>query len=236
VIGKDVVERERFLDNVASRLGRSRLASPPERRVSGPPEAYLERPLGAGATDRVARFRSELELVGAKFQSAASLADVRALLRAEIAFWKAERLVSWAASEFGGWELDSFFRESRCTCFTPSSDPAAHARFRETALAADVGITVVDRAVVNTGTLVLSASAVRPRSVSLLATVHLALVREDQLVDRMGAAFAAYAGAPMASAVHFITGPSRTSDIENDLSIGVHGPAAVSVILWRNRP
>jgi L-lactate dehydrogenase complex protein LldG len=87
---------------------------------------------------------------------------------------------------------------------------------------------------VNTGSLVLSASTTRPRQVSLLPTVHLALVREDQLVDRMGEALSSYASGAMPSAVHFVTGPSRTSDIENDLSIGVHGPAAVSVILWRN--
>jgi L-lactate dehydrogenase complex protein LldG len=35
------------------------------------------------------------------------------------------------------------------------------------------------------------------------------------------------------SALHVITGPSRTSDIENDLTIGVHGPASVVVILLR---
>jgi L-lactate dehydrogenase complex protein LldG len=66
--------------------------------------------------------------------------------------------------------------------------------------------------------------------------LHLALVRETQLVDRLAQAFIGYRrGTPAwASATHFITGPSRTSDIENDLSIGVHGPAAVSVILWRD--
>ena len=143
--------------------------------------------------------------------------------------------MSWASSEFAGWELDALFRESGCACYVPSTDPAAHARFREACLAAHVGITTVDHAVVNTGTLVLSASATRPRQVSLLPTVHLALVRENQLVDRMGEALTSYAAGEMPSAVHFITGPSRTSDIENDLSIGVHGPAAVSVILWRNR-
>ncbi len=143
--------------------------------------------------------------------------------------------MSWAASEFAGWGLEAFFRDSQCTCWTPSEDPAAYARFREVALAAEVGITAVDHAIVNTGTLVVSASRARPRSVSLLPTVHLALVREDQLVDRMGLALAGYASAgTRPSAIHFITGPSRTSDIENDLSIGVHGPAAVSVLLWRN--
>jgi L-lactate dehydrogenase complex protein LldG len=229
------VERERFLDNIASRLGRPRLGAAPARTVTGVSDAYRMQPLGATQTDRVARFKAELELVGAKIEIAASLSEARATLRSELAFWKAERLVSWAAREFAGWELDALFRETGCLCYVPSDDPTAHARFREACLAAHVGITAVDHAVVNTGTLVVSASKARPRQVSLLPTVHLALVRESQLVDRMGEALAAYGAAAMPSAVHFITGPSRTSDIENDLSIGVHGPAAVSVILWRDR-
>src|SRR5439155_12443073 len=122
-----------------------------------------------------------------------------------------------------------------CAAWVPSPSSTDHALFRERALRADMGITTVDRAIVNTGTLALSASSARPRAVSLLPTVHLALVREDQLVDRLGTALDGYlAHEVMPSAVHFVTGPSRTSDIENDLSIGVHGPAAVSVILWRN--
>jgi L-lactate dehydrogenase complex protein LldG len=116
-------------------------------------------------------------------------------------------------------------------CFTPDRTD-----FRARAFKAHVGITTVDHAVVNTGTLALSAGPGRPRSVSLLPSVHLALVRESQLVDRIGIAFESYRGSGRApsSAVYFITGPSRTSDIENDLTIGVHGPAAVSVILWRD--
>ncbi|MBX5436448.1 MAG: lactate utilization protein [Alicyclobacillaceae bacterium] len=37
------------------------------------------------------------------------------------------------------------------------------------------------------------------------------------------------------SSVNFITGPSRSSDIENDLTIGIHGPAAVIALVWRGR-
>src|SRR5262249_47816330 len=125
--------------------------------------------------------------------------------------------------------------ELGCTAWDPESRSAESAAlFRRAALEADVGVTTVDFAIANTGSLVVSADRARPRGVSLLPTMHLALVRSSQLVARMGAVFASYTSRPGGppSAVHFITGPSRTSDIENDLTIGVHGPAAVSAILW----
>jgi L-lactate dehydrogenase complex protein LldG len=227
------VEREPFLDNIAARLGRPRIRTAPTPTTSGPSEAYRQQPLGPSSDpiDRTARFRAELERVGGKVVTASSLAEVHLSLRAELAFWSAERLVSWSASEFAGWSLETFFRESGCVCFS-----ADQPDFRARAFKAHVGITTVDHAVVNTGTLALCAGPGRPRSVSLLPSVHLALVRESQLVDRIGIAFERYRDSAHAppSAAHFITGPSRTSDIENDLTIGVHGPAAVSVILWRD--
>jgi L-lactate dehydrogenase complex protein LldG len=229
------VEREAFLDNIAARLGRPRVRGVPvDAAARGAPEPYRQQPLGSvtGPTDRVERFRAELERVGGKVTIAASLAEAHLSLRSEIAFWSAERLVSWGASEFEGWDLEELFHQSGCLCFAAQRD------FRARAFKAQIGITTVDRAVANTGTLALSAGPGRPRSVSLLPTVHLALVRETQLVDRIGIAFESYSGSAELppSAVHFITGPSRTSDIENDLTIGVHGPAAVSVILWRDAP
>ena len=82
----------------------------------------------------------------------------------------------------------------------------------------------------------IAASRARPRGVSLLPSLHVALVRESRIVFRLGEALAHFAAlGPFAqpSAVHFITGPSRTSDIENDLTIGVHGPAAVVALVRR---
>jgi L-lactate dehydrogenase complex protein LldG len=228
------VERQRFLDHLANRLGRPRLSAAPPREVVGVSRAYAARPLG-DAVDRVAKFRQELERVGVQCALASSLADAHALVRAELARWKAKRIVAWAASEMAAWDMGRILDESSAVPAPLSFDPEARRRFRETCLSADLGITSVDVAVANTGTLVVSARVGRPRSVSLLPTVHLALVRESQLVDRLGIAIERLRAAERwPSAVHCITGPSRTSDIENDLSIGVHGPAAVSIVLWRD--
>jgi L-lactate dehydrogenase complex protein LldG len=230
------VEAKLFLDRVAARLGRAGRRSTPPVLAAPLPESYAASPLGVASVDRAERFKQELELVGCKVTFAASLADVHAALRAELAAWNARRLVSWALAELEGWKVDELLAEAGCAAYAgPTGDRSG--TFAELCQQADLGITTVDFAIVGTGTLALAAGPGRPRAVSLVPTVHLALVRETQLVDRLGQAFDGFrdSGRIVSSNVTFITGPSRTSDIENDLSIGVHGPAAVSVILWRDR-
>ena len=62
--------------------------------------------------------------------------------------------------------------------------------------------------------------------------MHVAIVPASRIVATTSDAFADLARrADMPSSVIFVTGPSRTSDIENDLTIGVHGPAAVAVFI-----
>jgi L-lactate dehydrogenase complex protein LldG len=64
-----------------------------------------------------------------------------------------------------------------------------------------------------TGSVVLLASPEEPRARSLLPSVHVAL------------------GGSLPSSVAIITGPSRSADIEQRLTIGVHGPGEVHVVL-----
>ena len=157
---------------------------------------------------------------------ASSAEEARAVLAAELG--RAAAVVSWAHDEMArscGLDLSEQWRALGDRCVQPDATD-----FRAAALRAEVGVTGVDLAIADTGTLVLSAGVGRPRAVSLLPRLHVALVHQRQLVSRLGEGLSRVrAGRP--SAVHFITGPSRTSDIENDLSIGVHGPARVLVIV-----
>ena len=103
---------------------------------------------------------------------------------------------------------------------------------RQVLAAAAVGITGADAALAETGSLVLASGAGRGRLASLLPPVHVAIVERgrvmrslpDLLLDRPGLATAG-------SNLVFITGPSRTADIEHTLSRGVHGPKEVHVVL-----
>ena len=85
----------------------------------------------------------------------------------------------------------------------------------------DLGITEADYLLPETGTLVLKSSAERPRAVSLLPRVHLAIVRPEML---RGDLHQVFAEAKDQHYLVFITGPSRTADIELTVTLGVHGP------------
>lgn len=90
----------------------------------------------------------------------------------------------------------------------------------------DLGITEADFLLPETGTLVLRSSANKPRAVSLLPRIHLAIVRPEMLRADMHQVFAE---ARDSNYLVFITGPSRTADIELTVTLGVHGPKALHV-------
>jgi len=96
---------------------------------------------------------------------------------------------------------------------------------------ADAGITTVDVAVAETATLVLGAGPGRARGVSLLPPRHLAVLPEDRIVATVLELWPRLSRLP--SAVAFITGPSRSADIEHTPVRGAHGPVAVTVFLVR---
>ena len=101
---------------------------------------------------------------------------------------------------------------------------------------AGIGITGADYAIADTGTLVLLTDEDRPRSVSLLPPIHLAIIRKSDIVTDIRELFIILkqkldAGQSTPSCMTFITGPSRTADIELNLTLGVHGPKELYVII-----
>lgn len=107
----------------------------------------------------------------------------------------------------------------------------------ETDLAsADIGITGADFAIADTGTLVLLSGPEQPRLTSLLPPVHIAILEKETIVPNIHALFAKLGESHenydrLCSCISFITGPSRTADIELNLTLGVHGPGRAIVII-----
>ena len=95
----------------------------------------------------------------------------------------------------------------------------------------DLGVTEADYLLPETGTLVLQSSGGKPRAVSLLPRVHLAIVRPEMLRADMHQVFAE---AKDNLYLVFITGPSRTADIELTVTLGVHGPRNLYVWMMRS--
>ena len=100
---------------------------------------------------------------------------------------------------------------------------------RELAAGAKVGISQVDWALADTGTLVQDATAIDKRLVSTLPTIHVALIATAGLRPDMPAVLAEV-DPHSANYIAMITGPSRTADIERVLTIGVHGPERLVIV------
>ena len=97
-----------------------------------------------------------------------------------------------------------------------------------------VGVTAVAYGIADTGTLVVCSGPAGGRIESLLPPVHIALLPKSRIVAGLPDVLAALEGDRQfdrSSAVTFITGPSRTADIELTLTIGVHGPKQLYVVL-----
>lgn len=102
---------------------------------------------------------------------------------------------------------------------------------RQRLLVCDVGITSCDCAIAETGTLMVLSRPGQERVASLLPPMHIAIVERRQIVPDLIDAFAMLSGKPLPSNVTFVTGPSKTGDIELQLTTGVHGPGKWRVIV-----
>jgi L-lactate dehydrogenase complex protein LldG len=114
---------------------------------------------------------------------------------------------------------------------------ATREQLRENMRRADVGLTGTDYALAETGSLVILPRQGLSRLVSLVPPVHVALVRPEEVLDSLHDLFLLRRlefkrrGGEMGSYLNFITGPSRTADIEMTIVQGVHGPKSVHMVL-----
>ncbi len=100
---------------------------------------------------------------------------------------------------------------------------------RERTAASKVGISQLDWAMANTGSLIQDAAPVDRRLVSTLPNIHIAIVETNRLLPDMLAVFSKIRP-EQTNYISFITGPSRTADIERVLTIGVHGPEKLIIV------
>ena len=103
-------------------------------------------------------------------------------------------------------------------------------------LACDIGITSVDFAIAETGTLLVCARPGQERVASLLPPMHVAIVERSQVIPDLIDAFNLLHERGLRnlpSNITLITGPSKTGDIELQLTTGVHGPGKWRVIIIR---
>jgi L-lactate dehydrogenase complex protein LldG len=101
---------------------------------------------------------------------------------------------------------------------------------REEMASAAATVTGAVCGVAETGTLMVRAGGPVANALHLLPEAHIAVLRASDIVGGYEAARARL-GAELPRAVTFITGPSRTADIEKTPQIGVHGPRRLHIVL-----
>lgn len=137
---------------------------------------------------------------------------------------------------FAVWAACPFLQDLDASELTERAPGLTFHVTRGSASTATVGISQVDLAIADTGTLVQNSTAVEQRLVSMLPSVHVAILETGSIVPDLPAALSRFsplkgdgaAGPP--PYLSFITGPSRTADIERVLTIGVHGPERLVIV------
>ena len=96
-----------------------------------------------------------------------------------------------------------------------------------------VSVTPCFAAVAETGSVVLLSSPESPTSLNFLPDDHIVIVHVEQLVRNIEDVWSRLLNNPggMPRKVNFITGPSRTADIEQTIQLGAHGPRRLHVML-----
>ena len=163
------------------------------------------------------RFRAKSEALSSTVDAVAREADVPAAVARYLTSMKLARsAVAWPALAALHWAAAGLAVEGR------------GARGDDL-----VGITGCFCAVAETGTLMLCSSPDTPAAVSLLPETHIALVHAARIVPYMEDAWALARNelGALPRAVNFISGPSRTGDIEQTIVLGAHGPYRVHLVI-----
>lgn len=96
----------------------------------------------------------------------------------------------------------------------------------------EVGITPAFAAVAETGTLMLRSGPDHPTTLNFLPDTHVVVLRASQVVGPYEDGWAKLrAAGAMPRAVNFVSGPSRTADIEQTIQLGAHGPRRLHIVL-----
>ena len=201
-------------------------AAPATSNVTAPFREWLP-PVGPSHGDRVAVFARLSEALKTEF------------VDCETAAVAAQHVAQLAQAN--GWQKLAYHAGKLTDPLVPKL-PAAltplriEAGYEKNALeACDAGLTECECLVAQTGSVCVTALSSGGRALSVLPPHHLVVARRSQLVADLTAAYELlaqkYAATGYPSFMGFITGPSRTGDIERILVLGAHGPKRLTVLM-----
>ncbi|WP_159887159.1 LutC/YkgG family protein [Paenibacillus puerhi] len=221
-------KQKTFMDGIASKLNRPRVTQKPARPVKGAPDFWqaFEWPL----EERIERFTENFRSVGGHVERLADMSGVREFIANKAREMSARYVIRQNEPELEALGLEAALEQAVVRVWNTDEQEQWKARAAES----DFGVVLADYAAAYTGSITVLSSKDKGRSVSLLPTVLFAIIPADRLKTSLGEILvnfdeAGQGGLP--AGIHFISGPSRSADIENDLTIGVHGPGVVYALI-----
>jgi L-lactate dehydrogenase complex protein LldG len=192
--------------------------------------------------EHVSKFEEELQKVSGVAYRVGSVAELEETLGRILSAAQARTVVLSRNPLLARLALADKLRSQGLAVATWDDEPGAEAKggessFREQCFSAEVGISGVELVLAESGTLVLTSRTEGSQLASLAPPVHVALYQRSQvyatleeILERLPVPRDPQDELPGRSVV-FVTGPSRTADIEQILIRGVHGPREVHAIL-----
>ena len=240
-----MTDRDLILGRIRRGLGRGdgRALIHEEAQVSRPVDLSQTLPSRKTKQELADEFRREAELQSVTVHESPDPAGAARALGDLLDRLDAKRVFTWNDPLLVELDMPRILQESGTEDLTPRSDdtdyPPDRSAHKALAAKADVGITAVDWALADTGTLVLLSGRDHSRSASLLPPVHVAVLSVSRILADLGELAERLPVNPAEalereSNVTLITGTSKTADIELTLVRGIHGPARVHVIVIRD--
>jgi L-lactate dehydrogenase complex protein LldG len=220
--------QEKFMQNIATRLRRPLVTSPPQHPFQGPPEYWDHYTLEQEQC--IALFMENWGKVGGHALRFGAMEEAKAFIVSQAREMKAKYIIRQNQQELAQLDLEGALPEMEIATWD-GSDPEEMKRL---AAGADIGILISDHAAAYTGSIVVNSAGAQGRTVSLLPTAMFAIIPAERLATRLGEILPQFDDASPSSVpagIHVISGPSRSADIENDLTIGVHGPGIVYALI-----
>lgn len=246
--------RDEIMNRLTTTLARPDLRFPPPQ--TQPLTAATRLTVTEASGDKLAlaqRFGAELTKLFGSYQIVESMAEARMALISRLLLWqeeeeqgrKGQRLVtqqekhilSWAPDSLPVTAVDDALKDMGFQVVTPTDLRSAESR--EAIRFIRYGITGVEAAFAATGSLLVTSGPETNRVASLLPFRHLALIPFERLYPTVESWLQEQRSAGtlvdflrQRANVALISGPSKSADIEMNLTLGVHGPKFVHAILF----
>lgn len=246
--------RDEILNRLNSTLARPDLRFPPLQ--TQPLTAATRHTVTAASGDKLLlaqRFGTELTKLYGSYQIVESMAEARMALISRLLLWQEEeeqgrkgqrlvtqqekRILSWAPDTLPVTAVDDALKDLGFQVVTPTDLRSAESR--EAIRFIRYGITGVEAAFASTGSLLVASGPTTSRVASLLPFRHIALIPFEYLYPTIESWL--HEQRTTGTLVDFlrqranvalISGPSKSADIEMNLTLGVHGPKFVHAILF----